>query len=730
MGRISDDKDFGRARSLLLGSAAAVGAMFGGAAWAQDATAAEEAEVEAELMLDEIIVTAAGTVTEGTDSWTADWSRTATGLVLTQKETPQSTSVVTYQFMKDQNLTNLTEVMENTTGITVQKYDSERTMFFSRGFQITNYMYDGVPTSLNTVWAWGDSETDMAMYDHVEVVRGATGLMVGAGEPSAAVNFIRKRPTEEFQGYLSSEIGTESLARIEGDVSGALNASGTVRGRLVGAAQTTEGTQDLWSQKRWLGYGIVEADVTDATTVALGANYQDNDPKGTTWAGLPAFDSTGSLIDWPWGSTTGTDWTTWQTQTTEAFGSVEHVFDNGWAGRLGLNYLHNSFDAQLLFISGRPDPVTGLGLSAFPGNYTGSRDQYTADASLNGDFEAWGRVHQFVVGAFGTQAKSTADYFDALSWAPVPDIWTWDGSYPEPEWGPLSNQDRDEVSQAAIYATGDFEVQDGLHVIAGARLNWWRGKQETWTSSYSYNYAGELTPYLGLTYDINPTYTLYASYTNIYQPVIAQDAEGNYLSPTQGHNYELGVKAGFFEEQLNASAAVFQTDQKDVAEYVDWDPVDNRSIYRQIDGTTTRGFELEVAGAVRPGLNVYGGYTYRYSEDDDGTEIYTNQPNSTLKLDATYELPGALADFTVGGGLRWQSRTDSVDIETADGFNVVQDPYTLFDLMARYQLNDTAALSLNVTNLTDVKYYQTTGFYDSVIYGEGRRVSLGITATF
>ena len=76
-----------------------------------------------------------------------------------------------------------------------------------------------------------------------------------------------------------------------------------------------------------------------------------------------------------------------------------------------------------------------------------------------------------------------------------------------------------------------------------------------------------LTPYLGFTYDINETYTAYGSITSIYKPQLAQDIDRNYLDPTYGWNYELGVKAGLFGGAMYAAAAVFQTDQKDVAQY-------------------------------------------------------------------------------------------------------------------------------------------------------------------
>src|SRR5256885_6085816 len=41
----------------------------------------------------------------------------------------------------------------------------------------------------------------------VEIVRGATGLLNGSGDPSATVNFVRKQPRETAGGHTSLTLG-------------------------------------------------------------------------------------------------------------------------------------------------------------------------------------------------------------------------------------------------------------------------------------------------------------------------------------------------------------------------------------------------------------------------------------------------------------------------------------------------------------------------------------------
>ncbi|MFP3526522.1 TonB-dependent receptor plug domain-containing protein, partial [Pantoea sp. SIMBA_072] len=89
-------------------------------------------------------------------------------------------SVVTRQRMDDQGLNDLTEVLQQTPGLSVQSLGSERFNIYSRGYSVDNYQFDGIPTTLDIVsQVSAQSLADMAIYDHVEVLRGATGLLTG-----------------------------------------------------------------------------------------------------------------------------------------------------------------------------------------------------------------------------------------------------------------------------------------------------------------------------------------------------------------------------------------------------------------------------------------------------------------------------------------------------------------------------------------------------------------------
>ncbi len=170
-----------------------------------------------------------GATTEHTGAYTTGSMNTATKLNLSIKETPQSVSVITRQQMDDFNLNTLTDVLRQTTGITVQHLDSDRVGYSSRGYSISNYQVDGMLSTYGRM----KPDADTIIYDRIEVVRGATGLTTGAGDPSATVNMIRKRPTADWQARAGVSGASHDNYYSYVDVGGPLAFDGRLRGRTV-----------------------------------------------------------------------------------------------------------------------------------------------------------------------------------------------------------------------------------------------------------------------------------------------------------------------------------------------------------------------------------------------------------------------------------------------------------------------------------------------------------------
>ncbi|WP_025110387.1 TonB-dependent siderophore receptor [Pseudomonas sp. H1h] len=683
---------------------------------------------------------ALGLTTEDSGSYTTGATTTATKLPLTIRETPQSVTVVTRQQMDDRGEKNIGDVLRNTPGISVQQYDSDRTEYATRGFAITNFQYDGVNNVYDGVYDEGATHVDMATYDRVEIIKGATGLMTGSGDPSATVNLVRKKPTKEFKASVTGTAGSWDNYRTEGDISGPLNDSGSVRGRFVGAYQDKNSYIDHYTQKKDVYYGILEADLSEDTLLTFGIDKQSVTPRGSSWTGNPVYFSDGGRTDFPRSFNPGADWSRRDFDSVTYFTSLEQALANDWKLKVSLNEKITDHDTQLASASGgNPNRATGEGMFLYWGRWEGHRVQDSADINVSGPFTLGGREHELVAGIMASHSRQTGATFDTSAFSQVPgSIYDWNGHLPKQEFPKNGKYERTQ-SQNGIYLATRLRPTDDLSVILGSRLSTFKYNED-----YSYNAGtgmsdthasykehGVVTPYAGVVYDLNDTYSVYGSYTNIYQPQIYKDADGKTLAPVEGNAYETGLKAAYFDGRLNASLAFFRIEQDNVAESIGTNPVTNEGIYKAIDGATTNGVELELAGELQEGWNLSAGYTYARTRDQDEQRIYgyplsTTKPEHVFRTFTTYRLPGVLNKVTVGGGVSWQSAFYGkiYSAPAGDYTRIKQGGYSLVDLMTKYEYDEHLSFTVNANNVFDKKYLTGLGNFDTTFYGEPRNLQL------
>jgi len=683
---------------------------------------------------------ALGLTTEDSGSYTTGATTTATKLPLTIRETPQSVTVVTRQQMDDRGEKNIGDVLRNTPGISVQQYDSDRTEYSTRGFAITNFQYDGVNNVYDGVYDEGATHVDMATYDRVEIIKGATGLMTGSGDPSATVNLVRKKPTKEFKASITGTAGSWDNYRTEGDISGPLNDSGSVRGRFVGAYQDKNSYIDHYTQKKDVYYGILEADLSEDTLLTFGIDKQSVTPRGSSWTGNPVYFSDGGRTDFPRSFNPGADWSRRDFDSVTYFTSLEQALANDWKLKVSLNEKISDHDTQLASASGgNPDRATGEGMFLYWGRWEGHRVQDSADINLSGPFTLGGREHELVAGFMASHSRQTGATFDTSAFSQVPgSIYDWNSHLPKQDFPKNGKYERTQ-SQNGIYLATRLRPTDDLSVILGSRLSTFKYNED-----YSYNAGtgmsdthasykehGVVTPYAGVVYDLNDTYSLYGSYTNIYQPQIYKDADGKTLAPVEGNAYETGLKAAYLDGRLNASLAFFRIEQDNFAESIGTNPVTNEGIYKAIDGATTNGVELELAGELQEGWNLSAGYTYARTRDQDEQRIYgyplsTTKPEHVFRTFTTYRLPGVLNKVTVGGGVSWQSAFYGkiYSAPAGDYTRIKQGGYSLVDLMTKYEYDEHLSFTVNANNVFDKKYLTGLGNFDTTFYGEPRNLQL------
>ena len=667
----------------------------------------------------------------------------------TLKETPQSVTVITRKMLDDQNLNTIEQVMEKTPGITVYDSPMGGKYFYSRGFRMTGqYQYDGVPLDIGSSYVQADSfSSDMAIYDRVEVLRGAAGMMKGAGGTAGAVNFVRKRGEYTPHTQLSLSAGTWDNYRGQIDTGGPLNEDGTLRGRAVVTQQTRQYFYDIGDRKDQIYYGALDYDLSPDTTVGVGIAYEDVDAT-PCWGGLPRY-ADGSDLKLKRSTCLNTAWNQQRSQRTTFFGDMKHTFNDDWALKVAGVYSKNTQDMEYAFPSGSvPVGSTQSSTPMIGSIYDYDQTDYGFDAYVDGKFDAFGQQHELIVGANASHSRK--DDFYAVALLPDrQDVLNPNHHLAQPDESYyLANASRGgpvdmRVKQYGAYSTVRLKLADPLTFVLGSRVSWYKSENEsvsyyqgegTPLSSESRE-SGQVTPFAGILFDLNDNLTTYASYTDIFTP------QGNYktitgatLKPLIGQSYELGIKGEWFDGRLNSAFNLFRTVQKDAAQD---DPACPDSSCSQNSGKVrAQGFEAEVSGEVIDRLQLLAGYTYTQTkvlEDADATQdglSYNSYvPRHLLRVWADYALSGPLERVTVGAGVNAQSR--NYRVSPISGNDISQSGYAIWNGRIGYRIDDTWSVALNGNNLFDKRYYATVGTEGfGNFYGEPRNLVMSLKADF
>ena len=690
------------------------------------------------------------TRTENRDSYTTSAMRTTTGLALSPKETPQSVSVITKTQISEQGITNLADALKTTTGVNVIR-DTGIPRFQSRGFYIDQIEEDGisstVPGAINNPMYDAQSMNDIAVYDHIEVVRGATGLTQANGEPGGTVNAVRKRPTGERIIQSEAQIDRFGKVRTTGDFSGRLNDEGTLRGRAVVALERDKNFKDRVKDGNATLYGVMDASVGDNTKITWGGLYQRKHTKPDDW---------GVALNLPRDTYLGYNWNKGVYDKANAFAEVEHYFNDNWryTGKLDYNYNENTkknsgiYNTSTSYAGYTPGSTL---TSGWLSRYDNDEKQLTFKNNLNGKFEIAGVPQEIFTEYTYTHTKnngSRRQYNPRVSFDPmtftgneIAEPADWYATPYQMYWETHSKR----TTHALLLGFRFNMLKEKLHIMAGTRWNHIKSKYITdyfYTDGSIDNDPDSVTdrktvrfnPYFAVTYDLTPNQSLYASYTSIFKPNSNQRKDKSYLDPVTGANYEIGWKGEWFDRKLNTSFALFDIEQKNRAVQV-WDTADQKWYWEPVGKVRSRGIEAEISGNLSEDWKLFAGYTFnrsKYLEAESkgtvpaGTNFSLHTPKHMLRLHTSYNLPFGGKKWTIGGGVTAQSKTASL-------YGVKRGGHAVFNANIDYQASKNLKLALISTNLFNRYYYENNKVSSkgaNNYYGEPRNVMFKVNYKF
>nr|WP_234464760.1 TonB-dependent siderophore receptor [Stutzerimonas stutzeri] len=510
---------------------------------------------------------------------------------------------------------------------------------------------------------------------------------------------------------------------------GKLSESGHVRGRVVAAKTDSKSHVDRQALEKQVAYGVLEWDLSDTTMLTVGAEYQDLDNDGAGNHGFPMYNSDGSHFKPSRSFNSGADWSYHERETKTLFATLEHVLSNGWQLKFNAEHSRRSYDDAFATAASGTVNADGSGISTWTGRWAGEPRQTSFDLSASGPFSLFSREHELYLGASHHRAYYRNGGYPLWTFQDIDNIHTWDGSLAVPD--AIHNkfvEDALDETQLGLVAAARWSLRDDLALITGARvIDWQRDTSSRILASGDVSRSKEqengiVTPYVGLIYDINDNWSAYASYTTIFNPQDRLQADGTYIEPKEGENYELGLKAEFWDKRLTAGLSVFEVQQDNLPVA---DP-DNPGYSLPESGTKARGFEVEMAGELLPDWQVSASYSYAVIEDSDDERLLSEVPRDTLKLFTSYRL-SALPQLKVGGGVRWQGE-EYYKGAGPNNETFHQDDYAVVDLMAHYAFTPETSVSLNLNNALDEHYYTAIG--SRGWYGNPRNVTATLVHAF
>ncbi|WP_336080320.1 TonB-dependent siderophore receptor [Thalassospira sp. CH_XMU1448-2] len=650
-------------------------------------------------------------------------TKTATPIL----ETSQSITVVTRDQMEDQGAQTIMQAMRYTPGaFTGQVGASNRYDYvILRGLvdrSIDNIYLDGLKT-MSDDSTYSSMQVDPYFVERADVVKGPASVLYGRSSPGGLVALSSKKPQFEQQGEVELSYGNRNQRGVGFDLTGPLDEAGKLAYRLVGKADAADTQFEGAEEERYAISPSLTANFTDDTRVTLMA-YLQKDPEGGTHNGVPSegtlFPRNGKYISTGFFDGDPSLEAFERTQNMVGY-QFEHDFDETFTARQNFRFLDADVHIDQIYQTGWVGSTDELKRSYGGGDET--MRAYAVDNQLQADFATSDIDHTVLMG-FDYQHRRTENSWQFPS---ASNINPFSPTYGNPgvTLGAPTTSNVRTLEQVGLYLEDQFSYEN-WRLSLGLRQDWVETKKlDRLTNKKTGEDRQKLTKRAGILYLFDNGVAPYVSYSESFNPSLSSDVAGNPIEPSEGTQYEAGVKYQPENGNLMLSAAAFYLEQDNVAIY-------NASTfaYDPLGEIESQGLELEARANLNENLSVIASYTY--------TDAAYDAPGDTKDGKRPMQVPehmasiwgdygfhsGALDGLSIGAGARFVGEMAGNESNT-----ITVPDYTIFDLALNYDMAkvgfDNTDLRINVNNLLDEEYVAScliTQWSDNCYYGEERSI--------
>lgn len=637
-------------------------------------------------------------------------------------ETPQSLSVVTSDEIRDRQSETLGQALSYTPGLTSSStaFNRNADRFRIRGFEVESgtggSLRDGLRLQNNSY----DGIQEPYGLERVEVIRGAASVLYGQLSPGGMINGVSKRPTETPFHELNMQVGSHDRKQLSADFSGPLAGSDTLSYRLTLLSRDSDTQLDHINDDKFYIAPALTWRPNEDTSLTLLSFYQKTDTR------FPA--------PLPYQMVKGVGDGAFKIGRNDFIGEPDYDDMNGEMSTLGYEFQHHfnenftlnhklryyESDVKFNYLQIQPAPAA-IDFSASTGTllrrYSDRRERartWASDTNIESKWQLGSVEHTVLVGFDGYDTSYDSHNFRGN--APSLDLTRY--NYGQPV---VVNRSRAadrgsqiDTLQKGIYLQDQIKFDDKWILLLGGRHDWADQQQEAHSTGTKASQDNEATTYrAGLVYLADNGLAPYISYSESFFPVSVAEVTGQTFDPTEGKQYEVGVRYQPKDSNLLLSAAVYELTQTNVLTF------DSNGDPKQTGEVRSRGLELEAKADVTPALSVIATYAYtdaRTTKSAIAAEVgqrSDDTPYHQAALWTSYDfINWGIPQLTVGAGARYMGTTQASLMDSA------MPAYTLFDAMARYQIDEHWAVTVNASNLTNKSYTQCS--FSTCHYGDER----------
>ncbi|MEE4110907.1 MAG: TonB-dependent siderophore receptor [Halieaceae bacterium] len=652
-------------------------------------------------------------------------------------DVPQSLSILTELQIEEQAFRDFGDVLRYTPGMAISQGEGHRDAIIIRGVQTTaDFFIDGIRDDVQYFRPFYNVQ-------QIEVLRGPNALLFGRGGGGGVINRVQKT-AQVGENFTSFNGGIDTFSAYTGGVDTNLSLTDDIALRINGYYEGLDNHRDFFDGERYAVNPTLTALLGENTRLTASYEYVNDDrfvDRGVPSQRIedgPNTPLTG-YDDTFFGARDGSD-TTLQAHILRA--RVEHRLSEQISANATVHYAdydkayRNLYPSdEVIVTDGRFDEVELDGYADAT-----QRENFIVQANLVGEFETGILGHTLMLGAeFGDQ--QTGNTRDDTVFAANGDdqlVIPFTDPLEVPDFS-YSNRVRDresDVRYTSVYLQDQLDLTESFKVVLGLRYDVFdidvldfieAGDGDALDGNFGRKDT-ELTPRLGFIYKPAQNVSLYASYSETFLPrsgdqFLTLDLTSQGTRPQYFENREVGVKWDI-SPRLSLTSAVFDLERES---FTSIDPTDQEQVI-VIDGSTTRGFEVQLVGNLTDRWSLSTGYSYLDGEVEraDGGGFDGNRtrqtPENMFSLWTRYDVTGRLS-LAVGGTYQ-------------DSFFVLEDnatevpDYTRLDAAAYYQATDSLRFQLNVENLLDEDYFPDAHSNDNISTGRPLNARLSVVMDF